>query len=359
MRALPSRLVNFLFIFTVKIYTNIKPIFLKKEFSKINLEDSYYKYEAEKLGLSFVFLMDKVSQIRKYDKVFNVWKSSTDFDGKGSMHIAGNKAYCYKVFKSQGIPIPRHVVLKSGDIKGALAFKNKIKSPIVIKPAKDTGDASGVFVKMTSFLSILWAVNYVRIFGEKMIIEEYRIGKNYRLLFCCGKFLSACERMPSFVIGTGVHTIKNLIDLENKDRLKVGDIRPFTPDTRPILYKILITRELKIMLKKQNFKLSSVPEKGKTIYLQPICHWYYGGQYLDVTEKVHPTLIEIARKAVSSAGIKLAGVDIISTDITNPILDSFVINEVNTTPGLLIHYEIQNQKNRKPVAMEILKQYFE
>ncbi|MDY0131697.1 MAG: ATP-grasp domain-containing protein [Desulforegulaceae bacterium] len=322
------------------------------------METSYYKCEAEYLGLKFQLIMDNVSQISNRKTKFNVWKSGTDLDGKGSLHLAGNKKYCYDLFKKAGIPVPRYKILKSGDFFGAVSFFREIKKPIVIKPARDTGDSSGVFVKLENSFSIFIAVSYVKIFGNEMIVEEFIDGDNFRLLFCCGEFLSACERIPSFVICDGQSSIKQLIDKENQKRLEIGDLKPFDPDTRPILYKIKITKSLKNFIRKQGYNLNSIPQKGIKVNFQPICHWYQGGSYYDVTDKIDQNFVEMAKKAVELAGVKLAGVDLITSDIENYQRGRCVINEINTTPGLLIHYEVQNQEKRIPVIRIILKKYF-
>ena len=69
-------------------------------------------------------------------------------------------------------------------------------------------------------------------------------------------------------------------------------------------------------------------------------------------------MVELGRKAVQVIGIKWAGVNLIARDIRNPKEGTYVINEVNTSPAPLIHYEVQNQDRMRPVAREILKMMF-
>jgi D-alanine-D-alanine ligase-like ATP-grasp enzyme len=51
-------------------------------------------------------------------------------------------------------------------------------------------------------------------------------------------------------------------------------------------------------------------------------------------------------------------VDLIARDIRNPKEGTYVINEINTSPALLVHYEVQNQEKMRPVAKEILRTIF-
>ena len=49
----------------------------------------------------------------------------------------------------------------------------------------------------------------------------------------------------------------------------------------------------------------------------------------------------------------------VANDIDDPKPGTYVINEVNTTPGLLVHYEVSNQEMRKPVVKEVLSKLFD
>lgn len=322
------------------------------------LENSYYLHEAYKLGISNNVIMDNVVQLRNGNEVYNIWRSGTDLDGLGSLHVSGDKAYCYSVFEKGNIPTPKHIILKSGDFKNAIAFKKRIKSPVVIKPARDTGDSKGVFVRPETFSEIYWAVNSAGAYGKEIIVEEYFTGTNYRLLFCKGQFLGASARVPASIVCDGFHSVKELIILANKERRQIGDILPYEAIKRPILYEVRITRQLKKVVRRQGLRLSSIVGRANVIQLHETCHWLYGGQYLDVTDDISTVLVDVCRKSAEAVGIKLAGVDLIAQDIKDPKKGTYVINEINTTPALLIHYEVQNQEKRRDVARMILEAMF-
>jgi D-alanine-D-alanine ligase-like ATP-grasp enzyme len=326
---------------------------------KYILQRSYYSFEADSLKMNAKVIMDDVVQIREGEDILNFWRTGTDLDGMGSMHIAGDKAYCYSVLKGIGIPVPRHTVLKSGDYRNAIEFKKKINREIVVKPARNTGDGVGVMVKPDSKFSIFLAVNIAGAYGTEIIVEELFEGTNYRLLYCKGRFLGASARLPATISGDGHSSIKKLIESSNRDRRKTGDIVPYVPSNRPVLYQIPITRKLRKAIKKQGLTLNSIPGKEVDVKLQDICHWLYGGQYLDVTDTISHEFVEVGRQAVKALGVKLAGVDLIAQNLRRADEGNYVINEVNATPALLIHYEVQNQDERRPVAREILKASFD
>lgn len=326
--------------------------------NKLNMFNSYYLMAAKQLNISSRVFDNHIIQFRKGEKVQNIWSAWTDLDGEASLMIAGDKPLCYSLLREENIPVPNYIVIKGGDYVRALDFKKKCNGPVVIKPARNTGDSKGVFVKLTRNIDIWWAVHFAGALGDEIIVEEYFDGINYRLLFCDGRFLAASSRIPRYVGTDGINTIKYLIKKENADRIPIGEYYEFDKHKRPILYQIPLDRELKNILKEQGYALDSIPPKGEKVPLQKICHWYYGGEYYDVSSKISLQIVEICQKAVSKVGIKLAGVDVITKDIRVVTEGSIVINEINTTPALLIHYEVQNQGEMRPVAFDILKAMF-
>ena len=357
-----AKLGSLFFLVVFKSRAKFRSIIMKKRDLKFErmqaLEASYYVHEANELGIDSRIIMDNVVQVKKDKIVHNFWRCGTDLDGMATLHIAGDKVHCLSVLKQAGTEVPKFKVLKRGDCKSAIEFMKQCNGSIVIKPARDTGDGAGVFIKPENKDSIFFAVNYAGIFGKEIIVEEYFSGTNYRLLYCKGKFLGASARLAARVVGDGRTSIEKLIELENRRRRRAGDIVPYGFVKRPLLYEIMITRKLKKVLERQGLKLTSIAEAGKRILLQDVCHWFDGGEYVDVTDEISPEFVEIGRRAVEALGIKLAGVDMIALDTKRAEKDNYVINEVNTTPALLIHYEVQNQERMRPVARDILRIMF-
>ncbi len=196
---------------------------------------------------------------------------------------------------------------------------------------------------------------HAAICSDSILIEEFVEGENYRFTICKGKILSVLHRLPAFVIGDGKSKLKDLIINENSKRkkmlLKVPEIwdHPLLMPIRPKLSYI----------KQQGLSLNDVVEKEKQIFCVKETNYSTGGAYIDVTSKVHPEVALAAIKAASVIGIHLAGVDLICNDITLPLSKSGAkINEVNTTPGIISHYEVINQEAVHKVAIPILKELF-
>jgi cyanophycin synthetase len=55
-------------------------------------------------------------------------------------------------------------------------------------------------------------------------------------------------------------------------------------------------------------------------------------------------------------GVRLAGVDVLSRDISQPLrATGGVVLEVNSTPGLFHHYNVAEPESASPVAETVLE----
>ena len=88
-------------------------------------------------------------------------------------------------------------------------------------------------------------------------------------------------------------------------------------------------------LVRQNCIPETVPERGRIVHLRPYEGEVWGGYDEYLTEKVNPANCELARRAARLFGLEVAGIDIITEDITQPWYDTgAVINEVNYKPQI-------------------------
>jgi cyanophycin synthetase len=359
-----DRIIRFVLMPIVRVYANFCfriANYIKARHSPSGSPDlTYYRFECNQHQYEINDRTPQIIGIRDPNSgmVFNFCESYTDYDGIASLRLAADKLFCYQLLQSLDLPTPRHITIQRHELSKAFAFKNSCPSGIVIKPGKDTGDGIGVSIKPGSVREIVYSIALASIFSDEILVEEFCDGINYRLLYCEGEFIAASSRLPATVTGDGCSTLLSLINAANSGRRIIGDIPPYSPDTRPILFKIPSDNRIKPALKKQNLNLASVPKRGHIVKLQDICHWLWGGAYEDVTDLVCPHLVEAGSRAVRALGSRLAGIDVIAKDIGNCIGNNYIINEINTTPALLVHYEVQNRQNVRQVAGIILDKLF-
>jgi glutamate--cysteine ligase len=187
-----------------------------------------------------------------------------------------------------------------------------------------------------------------------VIIEEmFQNGEEYRILASQEKVIGIVKREPANVIGDGRSTIKKLITLKNKE-----DIRGIKGSDKSHL-KIRMDKNLKNYLAEQNLDLSTVVAAGRKVYLRQVSNISQGGDAIDFTDLAHKSVHEIALKAIRTIpGLSFAGIDFMTLDITQPqTKDSYVIIEINDSPGFDIHDAPYVGQNRH-AADEFLKLMF-
>ncbi|MFN6326861.1 MAG: cyanophycin synthetase, partial [Aphanizomenon sp.] len=86
-------------------------------------------------------------------------------------------------------------------------------------------------------------------------------------------------------------------------------------------------------LKTQDINWDSVIPNNQIVYLLDNANLSSGGEAVDFSETIHPDFQKLAINITKDIGLRLAGVDILTHDITMPMTD-YTLIEVNGSPGL-------------------------
>jgi len=274
--------------------------------------------------------------------------SLSDSSSCVAVDIAGNKHLTKQRLSEAGIPVPR------GDVaytyRSAAAIAAAIGWPVAVKPF-DANQGKGVSTNITSFEELEKAFTAAARFSHAVIVEKHIEGKDYRLLVVGGKMVAAAERRPPFVIGDGVHTIRELVEIENKNPLRGTD------HEKPLTI-IRIDDMSRQVLAKMGYTEDSIPKAGEKVLLRCNGNLSTGGTARDCTDEVHPRNAELAVKAAELMELDIAGIDITCADISKPLdEDNGAIIEVNAAPGLRMHIYPTEGKPRN-VACDILEYLF-
>jgi cyanophycin synthetase len=128
--------------------------------------------------------------------------------------MAGDKDRTKRMLTEANIPVPMGDVICSVDkLKQAIDL---IHFPIVVKPL-DSNHGKGATINIQSWEAALVAFERAKKYSEKIIIEKYIPGKDFRVLVINNKFVAAALRTPASVTGDGRHTIRELIQIVNSD----------------------------------------------------------------------------------------------------------------------------------------------
>jgi cyanophycin synthetase len=242
--------------------------------------------------------------------------------------IAQDKQLTKRLLAAAGVPVPDGRPVS--DVKDAWAAMREIGGAVVVKP-RDGNQGKGVAVNVTTREHLEVAYAAATEYRSDIMIERFIPGNDFRLLVIGDHMVAAARRDPPYVIGDGVHSIRELVDEVNADPRR-GDGHATT------LTKIRIDEIAVARLDIQGYTPASVPPKGARVILRNNANLSTGGTATDVTDDVHPEVAARAVEAARMVGLHIAGVDIVCESVLKPLeLQGGAILEVNAAPGLRMH----------------------
>ncbi|MBP6627681.1 MAG: cyanophycin synthetase, partial [Arenimonas sp.] len=167
--------------------------------------------------------------------------------------------------------------------------------------------------------------------SRSVIVETFLEGDDHRLLVVNGELVAATRRTPGHVVGDGVHTVAQLVELVNQDpRRGIGHAK--------VLTRLELDAQAAMMLERVSMTADSVPDAGLVVYLRSTANLSTGGTATDVTDTIHPDNRDMAVRAIRAIGLDVGGVDFLSTNIAESYRNiGGGICEVNAAPGFRMH----------------------
>jgi cyanophycin synthetase len=251
--------------------------------------------------------------------------------------IAQDKELTKKLLHAAGVPVPYGRTVE--DEADAWKAAQDIGMPVVVKP-KDGNQGKGVTVNVNSKEHLEQAFRTAKEFRDDVMVERYLPGHDFRLLVIGNKLIAAARRDPPQVVGDGVHTVRQLVDLVNADpRRGSGHSTSLT--------KIRFDDIALARLALQDLEADSVPSHGQRVILRNNANLSTGGTATDVTDDVHPEVAARAVEAAQMIGLDICGVDVVCEGVLQPFDDRRGgVVEVNAAPGLRMHIAPSYGKGR-------------
>lgn len=285
-------------------------------------------------GVPFRHLGLGVFQLGWGERARCIDRSTTVLDSAMGAKLSQDKVATGGLLRSAGLPAAVHAVAATYD--AARRAARRIGWPVVVKPIdRDRGEGVAVDVADDQLLQAAFdeAVRHSK--AKQAIIEQQVEGVCHRLFVRDGQLLYAVKRMPMSVTGNGRQTVAELVarEFETQQRLP-----PWTRSAiRPLDAMALAA------VAAAGFTASSIPGDGTRVPLRRIESTEWGGVDEEVTQRIHPENLRVALAASALFGLNVAGIDIISQDISRPWHENgAIINEVNFAP-LLGGAEISRQ----------------
>jgi len=259
-------------------------------------------------------------------------------------YVAIDKVATYDILERASLPVPQTFVLQRASFDDKIerdALRNFLvnNKRVIVKPS-NTDHGDGVSIGITSWEQLHAALEYAltNSYDADILVQQQVIGDEYRFLVLRGRVIAVANRQPPFVIGDGVKSVRELIEVKNSNPLRGdGHISPLT--------KISIDEVAHFL---GDEKLNSVLAQDEKIELLKTSNLSRGGEAVDFTDIASSPLKDMAVYAARECLLGIAGVDIITTDISG---DQGFIIEVNASPGLRMHQFPSIGKPRDVAAM--------
>lgn len=255
--------------------------------------------------------------------------SFTDVTPNIGTRIARHKLIAAQVLKIAGVPMAPHIVVEN--MQQVEKAAQLLGYPLVLKPI-DLDGGSGVCAGLKTAEKLQAAFTKARAMSKKVMVEKHVDGNDYRVNVIHGKVLHVYHRIPGNIVGDGISTVQQLLDVLNSDpRRQPGSGR---------LVPLLLDDEALELLAEQHMQPSGVPAAGHTIFLRSAANIYRGGDTVRIEmDAIHPDNLALCRRAAALLRLDVAGIDLIIPDISRSWLEvGGVICEVNAQPNIPVNW---------------------
>ncbi len=289
----------------------------------------------------------RIQAIKSFDKISNLFRLTLPnekiffFEGLPTNDLShpsvietDDKWILKKSLKKHGFPYakgrifnyfhPMRLVLKYGQSLGL---------PLVVKPR--LGSLSQhVTCNISNLAEFQQAIKIVKKISYEFIVEKYIPGNVYRIIILDGKFIAAALREPPNVVGDGLHTLKELIEIKNSNP-KRGE----TFAKNYTLHKLTYDDEVLSQLANKKIFLETIIPKGEKVYLSQKVILAIGADILDMTDEVAEENRKMFIKLANFYQTPLIGIDFICQDISKPYKEQLLaVIEINSLPLIDMHH---------------------
>ncbi len=242
--------------------------------------------------------------------------------------IASDKELTNKILNDLGLPVPRQMQVYR--VEEAVRAARKLGHPVVVKPL-DANHGRGVSIGLMTDDQVGVAFQQAREHSRTVLVETFIEGFDHRMVVVNGELVAVAKRVPGHVVGDGVHTLSQLVDIVNQDpRRGIGHEK--------VLTRLELDHQALRLVEKAGLTVDSVLPVGETFYLRSTGNLSTGGTSIDQTDVCHPDNREMAVRAVSAIGLDVAGVDFLTPDISRSYREAGGgICEINAAPGFRMH----------------------
>jgi D-alanine-D-alanine ligase-like ATP-grasp enzyme len=281
-----------------------------------------------------------------------------NFNSTGTAKIATDKDVTVAILEELGLPTPRShfVTIKrdklgrtnriqhSDEYKRLLAFAQRVDFPIFIKPNKGS-QGRNVFklrdeegMRDVLHLMLKDAPGY-------FIAQEACVGEEYRIVCVQGEIILAYGRKPLSVVGNGVSTIQELVEVKLKSLIERGREVELVSHSEKIISH----------LAGKGMTLLTITAAGEALSVLSNRNLSDGSEPFECTNEIRAKYAQLCRDVYEKAGVDYCGLDLIEDTRSGGIKPMII--EINSNPGYkhFIRSAPENPAMVRQVFVEAIK----
>jgi len=284
------------------------------------------------------------------EQLVQVFSASPPQMSLAAFKISKDKVITNQLLAAEGIPVPDELLVqfKQPDSEALRAFVEK-HGQVVVKPT-DASHGKGITVDVANTHQ---AEKALREAGDhssasRAIVQQQISGYDIRVTCINYEYVNAITRLPASVVGDGVHTVRELVDITNSHEDRGLNYR-----TR--LNRIPVDR-VEHYLEAES--LNRVPTEGETVQVIGVSNVGMGGERQNIDATLPDEIKRLAERITRILQLPVAGVDFMVSHI--PVAGSTfenlnpVVIEANGCPMLTLFEDLSD-----PRQQEVIERYLD
>ncbi len=168
------------------------------------------------------------------------------------------------------------------------------------------------------------ALDTARRVSDAVLLEEYVRGQDLRIVVIDFKVVAAAVRRPPEIVGSGQHSVRELIEKQSRRRAAATGGESHIP----------LDGETRRCVEEAGYSMDAVLPEGQTLVVRKTANLHTGGTIHDVTSRLSHKLCRAAVATARALDIPVTGLDFIVPSVEG---DDYRIIEANERPGLANH----------------------
>ena len=157
-----------------------------------------------------------------------------------------------------------------------------------------------------------------------VLLEEMVDGDDLRVVVIDHEVVAAAVRRPAEVVGTGRHSVRELVERQSRRRAAATDGESRIP----------LDDATEDTVRRQGHELDDVLGEGQVLRVRGTANLHTGGTISDVTARLHPDLVTACTRATRALDVPVTGLDLVVPSVEG---STHWVIEANERPGLANH----------------------